>query len=475
MKNVTKGLLVIGIVLAGILSACTAASDPNQPVELVWYTIGTPQKDMETVNAKINEYTLEKINATVTIKQIDWGDYNNKMQVIVNSGEAYDIAFTSSWANDYLTNARKGAFMDISSLLDQYAPETKQAIDSRFWEGVTIDGKVYGVPTNKEIGVSPMWVFNKELVDKYNVPYQDIHSLEDLAPYLETIKKNEPDYVPLNLTNNFELPIPYDILARPLGINFADENMTVTNTFNSPEMEASLKTVRDYYVKGYIPQDAAINKDASNKDKKWFVIKADGQPYAEEIWKKDFGYEVVTSPIMDTYVTNASTTGSINSISSTSKNPEKAMEFLNLVNTDPYLRNLVNYGIEDVHYTKTGESSIKVTEEQKNYAMPYFALGNLFITYTLDGEPTDKWQQFEAFNNDSKTSPALGFKFDTTSVSTEMAAISNVLQEFGPALNTGSVDPNEYLPKMNEKLQAAGIEKVQAEMQKQLDAWKKSN
>ena len=29
-----------------------------------------------------------------------------------------------------------------------------------------------------------------------------------------------------------------------------------------------------------------------------------------------------------------------------------AMEFLNLVNTDEYLRNLLNYGIEGVHWTK---------------------------------------------------------------------------------------------------------------------------
>lgn len=47
-------------------------SNNSEPVELIWYTIGTPQKDMEKVNEKINEYIKDKIGATVKIKQIDW-------------------------------------------------------------------------------------------------------------------------------------------------------------------------------------------------------------------------------------------------------------------------------------------------------------------------------------------------------------------------------------------------------------------
>ena len=35
----------------------------------------------------------------------------------------------------------------------------------------------------------PMWVFTKEYVDKYNVPVDEIHSLEDLEPWLKVIKE----------------------------------------------------------------------------------------------------------------------------------------------------------------------------------------------------------------------------------------------------------------------------------------------
>ena len=39
------------------------------------------------------------------------------------------------------------------------------------------------------------------------------------------------------------------------------------------------------------------------------------------------------------------------------------------------------------------------------------------------------------------------------------------------ALIVGAVDPDEYLPKMNEELKAAGMDTIIAESQKQLDAY----
>ena len=53
-----------------------------------------------------------------------------------------------------------------------------------------------------------------------------------------------------------------------------------------------------------------------------------------------------------------------------------------------------------------------------------------------------------------------------------MAGFRNVLDEFGKSLYTGSVDPDEYLPKLQEKLESTGIQEVIDEMQKQIDEWK---
>lgn len=96
----------------------------------------------------------------------------------------------------------------------------------------------------------------------------------------------------------------------------------------------------------------------------------------------------------------------------------------------------------------------------------------MFNTYVLENEPIDKWSTFKEFNDASEEAPSFGFDFNLEPVSSQVAGFRDILDEFGKALYTGSVDPDEYLPKLLEKLNDAGIQKVIDEMQKQVDVWK---
>ena len=139
------------------------------------------------------------------------------------------------------------------------------------------------------------------------------------------------------------------------------------------------------------------------------------------------------------------------------------MEFINLVNTDQYLRNLLNYGIEGVHWEKVDvpqeeldaaegkpyiyDCKVKLDpEKSKDYSVPYWVQGGLFNTYVLDSEPIDKWATFKEFNDAAEEAPSFGFDFDMTNVSTQVAGFRNVLDEFGKSLYTGSVDPKNICP-----------------------------
>ncbi len=491
-----KKVLAMGLTLAmsaALLTGCGGSKATNasgdEVVELVWYQIGDSQADMQKVVDEVNAYTAEKIGVTVKINQIGWGDYNQKMGVIINTGDNWDICFSCSWANDYVVNAQKGAFLALDDLLPEYGKEMYEAMDSRFWQAAKINGVTYGVPSEKEIGSMPMWVFTKEYVDKYDIPYEDIHSLEDLEPWLKVIQENEPDVVPLYLTKDYTAPTYMDKIQDPIGIEYGDDSLTVKNVFETEKMQSTLATMRKYYEAGYINKDAATASD--DKSIKRFCTKGDGQPYAELVWGKDLGYEVVATPIMDTQVTSTSARGALNAINANSAHPEKAVQFLNLVNTDPYLRNLLNYGIEGYHWDKveltdeekaeaegkpyTYDFKVKLNEEtRKDYSVPYWVQGGLFSTYVLESDPVDKWAEFKEFNDASVEAPTFGFDFNSDPVSTQISGFRNILDEFGPSLYTGSVDPDEYLPKLNEKLKASGIDDVVAEMQTQIDAWKAS-
>ena len=192
-----KRILGLAIVALALLVTGCGSKDKTKekdgPVDLNWYITGIPQKDIDKVNEAVNDYTAEKYNLTVTLNQIDWGEYDQKMSALINAGEKFDLAFTASWLGgfNYLTNARKGGFQDITDYLKEDNKELKATLDEKFWQGAEIDGKVYVVPTQKEIAATEFFVFNKELVDKYKVPYEEIKTYSDLEPWLKLIKEKE--------------------------------------------------------------------------------------------------------------------------------------------------------------------------------------------------------------------------------------------------------------------------------------------
>lgn len=104
------------------------------------------------------------------------------------------------------------------------------------------------------------------------------------------------------------------------------------------------------------------NNPWSYDKENWFVRIEKYQPYAENIWDKNTGgkYKVVTQPIAETpIIKNNSVTGAIQAVSVTSQHPEEAVKFLDLLNTDEYLRNLVDKGIEGTHYKELDDGKIQ--------------------------------------------------------------------------------------------------------------------
>ncbi|MGX1262720.1 putative aldouronate transport system substrate-binding protein [Rossellomorea marisflavi] len=475
-------LSLVLLLLTGVLAACsggkseTSSGDStDEEVKLTWYMIGTPQKDTKKVMEEVNKYTKEKINATIDMKMLDWGEYNDRMQVITTSGENYDIAFTSSWANNYALNARRGAFLGLNDMMDKYGKDMKKLIDPAFLEGAQIDGELYAVPANKEVGQQAVLSFNNELVKKHNLDISNVNSIADLEPLLKVIKEKEKNVTPIA---TFDAYLPFDsILQEELPFAFRLDGNTdqVVNKYEEEITMETLKTMHEYYKKGYIQKDAATSTDSwPLETPNWFVRKEIYQPYAEDVWSRSAGYEIVTRELHEPYIFNNSVTGSMQAISATSKNPERAMMFLNLLNSDEYLRNLLDKGIKGTHYEENEDGTIKdLPARVENYNVPSFAIGNQLILKLYEDDPKDKWEKFEEFNKNSTPSPALGFYFDSNPVRTEIAAISNVTSEFSPALLKGAVDPEEYLPAFNKKLKEAGMEKVLDEIQKQYDEWKK--
>ncbi len=71
-----------------------------------------------------------------------------------------------------------------------------------------------------------------------------------------------------------------------------------------------------------------------------------------------------------------------------------------------------------------------------------------------------------------KVSKASGFSFDSTNVANEITAVQNVYNEYQTSVEYGFVDPETGIAEMNDKMMAAGLQKIIDEKAAQLAAWR---
>ena len=488
MKKRNLALVLALMLLISLVSGCKPSQGTSEnsksTEDLKWYMLGnsTANPDLELVFSEVSKMAKEKIGVGVKMNMVPNADYTRKLQTMLNSGEEFDLAFTSNTYFSYPENSRRGSFVEIGPLLEEYGKDLLNAIPADYLSQAQVDGKLYGIPTYKEKAWQFVWQVNGNVAEKYGIDLEkDFNvSLEEMEPMFEKIKNGENDdqfRVIYPFAEGFISMLPYERLAGTVfTIKFDPENIENTfdgkihNLFETDEAFAHLKTMRKYFEKGYISRD--VDDAASNpmKSGKWFVILQSHQPQFEISESILRGYPI---KIVERHTPVASgTTGAVNAIPITSKRPEKATEFLNILNSDEKLRRTVSYGIEGVHHNIEDGRRVMTDVGLKNYAsLPHYALGNLFLTGISPNDNADKWEAFKEYNNKSVDSPALGFFFDSDPVRSEMAALENVVKQYQSDLLFGRVDPETILPEFVAKMKAAGGDKIKAEMQKQFDAF----
>jgi len=449
MKKIFLILLMVGIA-AVLLSSCGSEkkTDISQQVELVWYTFGdnTAPTDLPKVEAKINEYLKQKINATVKIKVLSFSDYSDKMNTMLTSGEPADLVFTCSWVFDYRIYGPRGVLMPLDELVQKYGSDMKAIIPDYLWSVASVNGKLYGVPNYKDEVYQQAFLFNKNLLDKYSINVGTVKSYSDLEPIFAKIHAQDAGVLCLDTESMTASPFnKFDFVISecfPGAFRLDDPSGKIINQLEDQDYINFYKTTHQYFKNGYISKNAGLTNANQAEFKNGKVLcRVDVMlPGLAQIRSAEYGFPTIAvpayagSPVLST----SSCSGSMIGISATSQNPERAMMLLNLLNTDPYLRNLVQYGIENVHYKKISDQVINLLPESKNYQMAGFALGNQFIAYTTNQLPADYLAQLKKFNDSGVKSPGLGFAFDTEPVKNEISAISNIVAQQDKSILTGS-------------------------------------
>lgn len=483
LKSISMLLLIL--ILTTLLAGCSgkeATPIKDAPYEIVWYTPDNPQADLEKVFEKVSEYTKTKINATVTCKIIDWGSYNSKMPILLGANEKMDIVYTSAASFSYFDYAIRGAFLQLDELLNVQGKDAKKVIPQDMFDSIKVNGKIYAVPTYKEYPVQWNAYISKEFSEKYKWNFSSIKNLYDIEPFLNDLKTGEKDFLPYPITSGYtgwDAVNPFDMITPMVGMKFEGADAKFVNVFASDEYKFHLEKMKEWKDKGYIRKDAGTrnnNNDYAALGKVGFSAFI-YQPYGEALLtSKKAGTVFVSFPVKKAYLTNSNMAGSMIAIPRNSKNPQKTMEFINLLNTDATLKHLVVNGIEGQHYVKIDDKHIKYPEGKNytnvGYSRAAFTLQNVFLNYLSETDPTDKYDKFIEFNAKGIKSNAFGFIPNKEPIETQLATCNSVINKYTKSLETASVDIGKYLPIFNEELKASGIQKIIDELQKQYDVWK---
>ena len=467
---------------------------PSDPYEIQWYIKYSPQKDVDLVEEELNKYLKDKINATVNMVMLDPGQYNDKVSTMIKSGEYFDLAFASISALDYLSNSVSGAFAPLTDYKDTYLKDIFDQLPQEMIDAATVNGEIYAVPTYKEIVTQQGWIYRKDIAEKYNIDMSKYKTLEDFKPVAEMLKKNETSidypidwdkscYSISDMYNDPQLVCPLENL-RVLGIEGKEQGGDPTkiildkdkkNNNGKREYEAT----RDYYKSGLVKGDVATASDLQarfNSGKTFAYFTGIKPGKAAELQSK-CQYPIAQAEISDVYMDSLPGLGSLQVISTKSKNPERTARFLNLLNTDPVVKNLVVYGIEGKHYTKVNDNTVELIANS-GYSMAgnTWALGNVFIDYLKTTDDPEKLTKLKEFNEKGIVRDGTGFVFDSSTVSHLIPQITDAMKPYGNIGAYGSVDIDydAEMDKYYAALEKTPIKQVQEEMQKQYDEFLKN-
>ncbi|CAH1208366.1 hypothetical protein PAECIP111892_03097 [Paenibacillus auburnensis] len=465
--------------------------DTSKEVRLKMVMLGAKPADSQKVYDEINKKLKEKINATVEVEYLDWADWSQKYPIKFAANEDFDLIYTSNWAF-YNDQATKGGFLELTEdLLKKYAPVAKANIPEVNWDQAKVNGKIYMIPNNHMEVVDKLSLIREDLRQKYNLP--EVNSLESFATYLKTIAKNEKgvtaysdaagngvvwhdlDLQTLFQLNNWRL-LNY---AVPIAFKADDPTGKLFNVIETPEYKDLLNYYKDLADNGVWPKNIINNKAdiwPQVKSGKVSMITQNLLTLASNMAEAKRENANVNLKIV-TLSPNAKTSAAIATqngmgIHATSKNPERALMALDLFQNNKEIHDLVLLGIAGEHYKPEGDDKYSAGPMAANYG-GYSTWG---FNSNINRENLDTPKEALDMLNELKSRvyhyPLEKFVFDDTNVKNEISNINNVMIRYNAPLEYGAIEnTNEGYAQLAKQLKTAGLEKVQQEMQSQIDAF----
>lgn len=451
---------------------------------------GIPTEQGDRIVEEMNKITEKTAGVRAHVTFIGPGDYPTQVGLMLSGGEPLDIIGLGIGSSAFAALIANNQLMDITDLLDEYAPETLAFLGD-YIDADSVNGRIYGVPPYRNYASSFYAVMRKDVLDELGLTDKamSMTSFDDLAAiYAEVAEKTDltpvggskqiftTGYGNIYPGGSFEDAVIFDNLGDSYGIIFTDGEGNVSFR---PEEEAQIKMyemIRDWYDAGYVYKDSAITDDHPDTLTKAGILFSSlqiSEMGIESAKQEATGFEVVCPEIAKDLVYSASVNKFGLAVPVTSQEPEAAIRWINAYYTDPALANLFTWGVEGTDYVvEDGVARFPdgVDVNSVGFHNYDFMYGNYFEVLPWSGNTADFRQQAMAFLEGADVSPYLGFAASQAGMDNIIAALNSVNDQYRPSIACGIYTDDDY-SKYVTALKTAGAEEYVASYQEQLSAW----
>jgi len=442
--------------------------------------VGVPP-DQQLVSDALNKITMERINARMDLQNLEFGSFNDKVQLMSAGGEQYDMVYTANWTNDYYKNVSNGQFVELDDLLPTLAPGLWKSLPATTWAAAKVKGKLYASINQQEFPKVGGFYVKKDIADKYKLDVNTINKWEDLEPYLDLIKKGE-NIIPIVSAAGFRQTEfagmgPVDDAMGWIWVSPDDKTATPVNAFDVARHKELWDLQRRWWDKGYIPkEDPKLDEETGLLKSNKAVVKWEPviKPKFESEYVARTGWDLVQKALARPILTTSGITATLTGVSRTTVSKEACVKWLELVNTDKPTYNLMCMGVEGKHWNWKDKATEVIEQVKDSGYNPTtdWMFGNQFMAYYRNASSIGAWDLTRKLNDSATPLPTLGFVMDREPVKNEIAAVNAIYTGYFPTGPKGI--PSSDLGKAVEAMNSAGNKKIMDEMKKQIDAWMKA-
>lgn len=495
------------ILLLAVLASCSAgngAYESRKDAESKRNDSGRP--DVKTVTLRlifggdkkaaadevwsaIGAYVRRKgLNVSFDVQFIPFVQYRDKMLAMAAAGDRWDMNFDADWLS-YKQMAAKGAYMALNDLLPKYAPNLHRKYkELGVLSAATVNGHIVGLPWTMKMNERKFAGWRSDLTDRAGIRIEpgSIRTIEDVDWLLREMKKAYPNK---KLSRTSPLSIIFireewvDLNFYNLGYYLNDPEVRVQPVEQQPFYLESALLAKSWYDDRLINRDALIDHEDGaalwRQGKTLFTLTSHEWANANPGFADPSFRQSMSLLYPDKKYVNRTPIANVVAINRNSQYPELVLRFLDMLETDRELYDLVHYGIEGKTYVLNGEMA-EYPEGMGTATSNYMEWGGQWALWKPEFmRPTvtygvDFWTKEAEFASQSNNvdSPIDGLFIVENKMKLELARREQAIQQYARPIEFGAVDDVEKAVHDYIELQKNnGLDKIIAETQRQIDAY----